>query len=307
MCGSYRSGGKFNYLRIFALALAASAALGIARPRSASAGGNYYTTDYFGVTTYHDTDLTKDLTNYSVTINAFINGTQSVYSETFADPYSDAVVQAGVAAAMVDLSKASATNITGPTLESNSTTLKSSTTKTVVTGTQKVVNPNLGDSPVTIHAGPTTAHLFTGDGDSHTTIVGHSFLLLAGKQDIDVMAPIETVVDRTITTTDTFVTDQVYNLFGTVTTNQTPGGNGGGNGGNGGGNNPVINTDPTDPTNPGGNNPPNDPPPPNDPVNPVVPPAVTAIPLPAAFWPAISMLGVLGLIQLARLRRSRAI
>jgi hypothetical protein len=294
MCGSHRIGGKFNWIRNACVALTA-AVLGIAAPRTASAATNYYTTDYFDVTTYHDTDITKTNTLYSVTINAFLNGSDSVYSETFADPYSDAVVQAGVAAAMTDLTKAGAATITGPTLESSSTTLKSSTTKTVVTGTQKVINPNLGNSPTIVHVGPTTAYLFTGDENSHTTLVGHSFLLLAGKQDIDVMAPLETVIDRTITTTDTFMNDEVYDLFGT-----------------------VAQSDPTDPTNPGGNTPGGNNPPGNDPPNvdpgnptppitpPVTPAVVTAIPLPAAFWPAISMLGVMGLIQLARLRKVSA-
>jgi hypothetical protein len=275
--------GGFNWIKSSALALAAAAIAWGAPAHSASAATNYYTTDYFDLTTYHDTDVTKTVTDYSVTINAFINGSQSVYSETFSEPFTNSAVQAGVAAALGDLNNADATDITGPTLESNSTTLQSSTTKTVVTGEQKIVNPKMGDQPVTVNVGPTTAHFFTSDGGSPLTIVGHQFLLLAGKQDIDIMAPLETVVDRTVTTTDTFLTDEVYDLFGTVTSDpdNTPG-----------------NTDP------GGN----DPPPsntPDGPVNPVVPPTATAIPLPAAFWPAMGMLGLLGLMQLANQRRVR--
>ena len=165
---------------------------------------NHFTsTSTTSTTTYDTTPVAQTSNASSTTITAVLNGTQTVFSQTFALPYSDPAVQAAVAQADAILTQDTASP-GAPVLASSATTNQGSQTNTVQTGQQTsaptvTVTTNYG--PGTIMVGPSGSVPYT---------------LLAGQVDQNTNTGTVTTIDQTTTTTTTLLTSQNYTISGTA-------------------------------------------------------------------------------------------
>jgi hypothetical protein len=207
--------------------------------RASATGPNnqtVFSNDFSVVTNNHDTPVTDRKDNFSVTIEGVLNGTQTLYSQTFSVPFADATVQQAVATAESVLTSAGGTSPTGPTLTADATILQSSLTTTIETG-RTAVAATAGQIIVTTTVGPATVDLLQFPINPGTLVgsVDPAILLtlkevpifggagdhLAGGQvDVNVDQPIFLTIDRNIVTTNTFLTSQTYLI--TATTQSGP-------------------------------------------------------------------------------------
>lgn len=271
----FRSNSASNVLGGKSKILAAAGCLGILAAASSAHAGvfgtSFHTTDYYETTADNDTPVTQTQDNYDVTIQAILNGSQTVYDQTFNVAFTDPTVQQGVLDAQAALLAQGATAFEGPTLSTNTTTLLSSMTTDVVTGTH--IAPNYSPSGLIVksYVSPdvVTLHELAAPGDYADPLVSHVFVPIMGGVDVNTSVPIVTTIDRNVITTNTYLVTQLY----TLTADFTPAVQTNGNGDNGG----------TPP--PGG----------DQNVIPVVPPVTPAVPLPSAFWPGATLLSALGM------------
>ena len=145
-----------------------------------------------------------------------LDGSTTVYDQTFNLAFSDPLVQAAVASAQAALTGAAApagVSFSGPTQTSSSTTLLGASTATVVTSSTSSLITTLEDT-----IGPGT--IIIGNRDLGGTV----FEVLAGTTNVNINSHTRTDIFRTLTTTSTFLTTAVWTLFGTT---QTGGGGGG--------------------------------------------------------------------------------
>jgi probable HAF family extracellular repeat protein len=143
---------------------------------------------------------------YSTTVKAVLNGSQTVYQQTFALPYSDPTVQAAVTMADSML-QADNANPGSPILTSNSTVPSGQTSyalvrDTTLTGNQTVVTSTTF-GPALIAVGEDQDQLF---------------FVISGQTDINVNTDNEYYVDRNVISPSTNVTTQVYEIDGTSST-----------------------------------------------------------------------------------------
>ena len=166
-------------------------------------GSYVVTTSSTNETVTDTTPVAQTIATASTTITAVLNGTQVLYSQTFALPFSDPAVQAAVAQADADLVQAGATP-GAPGLASSQVTNQGTQTTTTQTGIQ------VGTPTVTqvVSFGPATVHY--GPSDSLT------LNLLPGQEDLNINTDTVTTVDQTVTTTATQLTTQAYTIAGSV-------------------------------------------------------------------------------------------
>jgi hypothetical protein len=157
-----------------------------------------------------DTPVAEQVNNYQTTIRAVLNGSNQVYTATFQSPFSDPAVQAAILAADNILSGDGATP-GSPFLFSDSTSLSDTQVTNLVTGTslngEQVVSTVTTFGPAFIAVGDQQSDLFT---------------VIAGQTDINVNTENFYATDRTVTTTSTYLTTQVYEIDGSTSISGVP-------------------------------------------------------------------------------------
>jgi hypothetical protein len=141
----------------------------------------------------------------AVTIEAVLNGSEILYDQTFALPFSDPTVQAAVAQADADLAAAGATR-GAPILESSTLTNLAPTVSTVQTGS--FVSTGNVTSTTTFGPGVIGPGVAVGDGPRG------DFPILPGQLDINIVTNFQTTVDQTVTTTPVTLLNQEYMISG---------------------------------------------------------------------------------------------
>ena len=157
-----------------------------------------------------DTVVSQQVNQYSTTLKANI-GSQTVFEQTYAGAFSDPAVQAAVSAANAILTADRATP-GSPVQTSSSSALQGSQSSYVLTGdTTATGTPTVTDTyiygPVAIPVGANQSEVF---------------LVLAGQEDVNVNTNTEYFADRSVVTTDTYLTTQTYTIQGTGGTPYSP-------------------------------------------------------------------------------------
>jgi hypothetical protein len=187
----------FILMIITTLSTAAFAAVG---------GGGTNTTTYTTSTkTVTDTSysaVTQQVNTFSVELIASMQGGQALYDQTFNVAFSDAAVQAAILTAQGVLTTNGAASFLGPTFLSGSTSLLSSVSQT---GAPVTTGIDISAATST-YIGPQT--IWVGDNQSQ------SFAIVPGGIDYDTL--VTSLIHQTITTTttDTYLTSDVYQLVG---------------------------------------------------------------------------------------------
>lgn len=148
---------------------------------------------------------------YRTRLLGLLQGDATLYfDQTYAAPFGDATVNAGIAAAMAALTGANAGNplsFSGPTLDSSLSTLLSSTTLTTQIGVTDTQTITLEDT-----VGPGT--IIIGDRDNG----GTAFVVLAGTNNLNVNTHSHFDFFREIQVTDTYDIFDTWRLIGTPVT-----------------------------------------------------------------------------------------
>jgi hypothetical protein len=161
---------------------------------------------------YHPASLTTTQASaaaqaYSTTILAILDGTQTVYNQTFALPYAEPTVQQAVARAAADLENDGAAP-SQPALTRSDTTNSTSTTVTP-TGT---TSGSVGTT-TTFTNGPNTI----GSPNEYFPIAGIGagyYTIPPGQENINVTTILPYTSSQTITTTTTNLLTQTYTITG---------------------------------------------------------------------------------------------
>ena len=152
------------------------------------------------------TPVTQQVNQYSTTLKAILNGSQTVFQQTYTVAFSDPAVQAAVSTADAILTGDGASP-SAPAQTSTSTVLQSSLVSNgpIVQSTQATGNVSV----TTVDTfGPAT--IMVGDNQSDT------FTVLAGQEDINVNTNTEYYAYQNVTTTNTYLTTQTYTISGTA-------------------------------------------------------------------------------------------
>ena len=167
------------------------------------------TTSFSSSQTVTTVPVIQTIETYSTRILGSLSGNPTALVDfTFSAPYSDPSVQAALTTAQGVLSGASSDPLTisGPTLVADARTLVGSTSSTSdATNSTLVVTLENSIGPGTI---------IIGDRDNG----GTPFEVLAGTTNLNVNTHTAIDIIRTITTANTFLTSQVYQLIGTPVT-----------------------------------------------------------------------------------------
>jgi hypothetical protein len=150
--------------------------------------------------------VTQQVNQYSTTLKAILNGSQTVFQQTYAVAFSDPAVQAAVSTADAILTGDNASP-SAPAQTSTSTVLQSSQVSNgpIVQSTQATGNTTVTDTDT---FGPAT--IMVGDNQSDT------FTVLAGQEDVNVNTNNEYYAYQNVTTTNTYLTTQTYTISGTA-------------------------------------------------------------------------------------------
>jgi hypothetical protein len=130
---------------------------------------------------------------YQTTLTGILNGSQTVFQESFSLPFSDPSVQAAVLAADAILNGDAAT-YGAPILDSTSTVLQGSQISYQQTGQTTTITNSTTTAfgPATIDVGPN---------------LGQFFYVLPGQEDININSDSATITDRNAITTSTYPDD----------------------------------------------------------------------------------------------------
>jgi hypothetical protein len=152
------------------------------------------------------TPVTQQVNQYSTTLKAILNGSQTVFQQTSAVAFSDPAVQAAVSTADAILTGDNA-NPSAPAQTSTSTVLQSTQVSNgpIVQSTTATGNTTATD---VVTFGPAT--IMVGDNLSDT------FTVLSGQEDINVNTDTEYYAYQNVTTTNTYLTTQTYTISGTA-------------------------------------------------------------------------------------------
>ena len=177
------------------------------------------------VDTIVTTPVTQRVDTFSTELRARIGNGAFLYDQTFHVAFGDPTVQTAITSARGVLSGAGAVNFSGPTQLSNSQSLVSSTTSTVTTGTQttqNIVTTQAWVGPQTITVGQwgiCQSYAWGGLSNVAPTLTGcvpggTAFPIVAGGTVFDTLQVALVNVSQTATTTNTFLTTQIYELDG---------------------------------------------------------------------------------------------
>ena len=163
-------------------------------------------------TVYTDvfTPVSQRVDEYQTLVQAILNGSQTVFQQSFALASSDPSVQAAIQQANAILT-ADGASFGAPVVASNEVSLQSSVLSNVQTGPSVVTNGSLTTittfGPADIMVGTDQSWLFT---------------VLAGQTDVNVNNEIDYNVPFNAVTTDTYLTAQTLDVFGTAGASPVP-------------------------------------------------------------------------------------
>ena len=218
---------------LFAVCLLLTPAAWAQRPATSVSAGTTETTSSATVNTYNTTNVTQQVSTFQTELKARMQGGAYLFDQTYNVAFTDPSITAAITQAKSVLTSAGAVSFTGPTqLSSNQST--TSATNTAQTGTQSQVLLGSADwiGPVTISIGQrgacasyTLAPVSTsnasgliGSNGSYALLSGcsggQSYALASGSQDIDTLVTSLVTISQTVTTTNTTLTSQVYELDG---------------------------------------------------------------------------------------------
>ncbi len=193
-------------MRVFRVSvmLLIAAALPIAAVADVGGGGASTSFTESTETTYNtiNTAVTQQVETYFTEIIASMQGGPVLYDQTFQVAFSDTSVQAAIGTAQGLLTANGASSFLGPTLSTSTNSLVSSVTNTSL----PVVVSTAYSSVTTAYIGPQT--IMTGDNQSVPLSIA------AGGVDYDTLVTTLITQDTTTTTTNTYLTADVYNLVG---------------------------------------------------------------------------------------------
>jgi hypothetical protein len=187
----------------FVVAAALAQAAIAPNPGSPTVVTNSTTSSYVTV----QTPVTQQVNQYSTTLKAILNGSQTVFQQTYAVAFSDPAVQAAVSTADAILTGDNASP-SAPAQTSTSTVLQSSQVSNgpiVQSTTPTGATPTVTD---VVTFGPAT--IMVGDNQSDT------FTVLSGQEDVNVNTDTEYYAYQNVTTTNTYLTTQSYTISGTA-------------------------------------------------------------------------------------------
>jgi hypothetical protein len=187
----------------FVVAAALAQAAIAPNPGSPTVVTNSTTSSYVTV----QTPVTQQVNQYSTTLKAILNGSQTVFQQTYAVAFSDPAVQAAVSTADAILTGDNASP-SAPARTSTSTVLQSSQVSNgpiVQSTTPTGATPTVTD---VVTFGPAT--IMVGDNQSDT------FTVLSGQEDVNVNTDTEYYAYQNVTTTNTYLTTQSYTISGTA-------------------------------------------------------------------------------------------
>jgi uncharacterized protein (TIGR03437 family) len=174
------------------------------------------------VDTYNTTNVTQQANTYQVELKARMQGGAYLFDQTYNVAFTDPSIAAAIAQAKNVLTNAGAVSFTGPTQLSSNQSLVSSVINTVQTGSQ-LTNTLV---QTTAYLGPQTISILqhgicpslavaeraaSGNGCS---LPGTPFAIAAGGEDIDTLEINLVAISQTTTTTNTYLTAQVYEIDG---------------------------------------------------------------------------------------------
>jgi hypothetical protein len=160
----------------------------------------------------HITNIAENqrVDTFLVELIGLMQGSSTVlYHQTFNVAFTDPAVQAAIDILQSELTGNGAASFFGPTLLSSSTLLVGSTAEVADAIVSSAVT-----TIVTTYVGPQT--VFIGENQ------GTSFTLSVGQMDIDMLARTDLFINRTTTTTDTFLARAVYEVDGVTAATSVP-------------------------------------------------------------------------------------
>lgn len=188
------------------------------------------TPSFAEIDTFLTTEARQRLDTYSVELRARMQGGSFLFDQTYSVPFPDPQVQSAFGQAQSLLIGAGATSFTGPALLSNLQSLVGTATNTAQTSrqtTQQFIGAAAFIGPANILVGdrgtcqnytlPATTVNFSVTGNYALPTGcsgGQSFTIVAGGIDFDVMTLSLVTISQTTTTTNTFLTTQLYELDG---------------------------------------------------------------------------------------------
>jgi hypothetical protein len=169
-----------------------------------------YTTSTKNIYDTSNVTTTQRVDTFAVEIIGMMQGGSTLYDQTFNAAFADPMVQAALVTAQGVLTANGAASFIGPTLLSDSTSLTGSVSSTgapVITATDVSAATTTYIGPQTIMVGENQLQAFT---------------LLPGQIDYDTL--ITSIIHQTITTTttNTFLTIEVYKLVGIPAVTSVP-------------------------------------------------------------------------------------
>jgi hypothetical protein len=203
---------RFHYMLVSASALFLIL-FTLVQPALAVVSSTNDTNYTYSTTNKYDTTydvITERVNTYEVELIAMMQGGPTLYDQTISGALGDAAVQAAITEAKAALTTNGATSFTGPTLLSTGTSLAGSVS---VTG-DPVVTSSEVSAVTTSNIGPLT--LMVGENQSQ------EFYLAPGQIDYDTL--ITTLFHQTVTTTttDTYLTLDIYQFIGVMDQPPTP-------------------------------------------------------------------------------------
>ena len=176
------------------------------------------------VDTIVSTPVTQRVDTFSTELRARIGSGAFLYDQTFNVAFGDPTVQNAITTARGILTGAGAVNFSGPTHLSNNQSLTGSTISTITTGTQtqNIVTTQAWIGPQTITVGQwgiCQSYTWGGLSNIAPTLTGcvpggTAFPIVAGGTVFDTLQVALVSVSQTATTTNTFLTTQIYELDG---------------------------------------------------------------------------------------------
>jgi len=154
--------------------------------------------------------VSQQVNTYSTEIIGLMQGGSTLYDQTFNAAFTDAQIQAYIATVSGYLTGSGASSILGPTLLSDSISLVSSLASIgapVITGSDST-------GATTTYIGPQTIMI----GNNQST----PFTIVPGGVDIDTLYTSIIYQTITTTTTDKYLTSDVYELIGVPATTSVP-------------------------------------------------------------------------------------
>jgi uncharacterized protein (TIGR03437 family) len=175
------------------------------------------------VDTINTTNATQTVNTYSVELKARMQGGGYLFDQTYNVAFADPSIKAAITQAKNLLANSGAVSFTGPTELSSVQSLVSSATSIVQAGTQPapqlVYGAHVFIGPQIIPIGDRgVCQSYTLDSNNYATLTGCAggslLALISGAQEIDTLILELVTINQTATTTNTYLTTQVYEIDG---------------------------------------------------------------------------------------------